>query len=101
MKALLTPAEVGKVLRISRRKVLALDIPRVPVGRKIMFRESDVEAFIDARVTYPQGKGGNNANRVSKGKKKMGIPVLPSRRTLQAIQMGYPGGSEKGGAGSH
>lgn len=101
MKPLLTSPEVAKMLRVSRRKVLALDIPRVLIGRKIMFKESDVEAFVDGRVTYPQGKGGSSASRVSKGAKKVGIPVLPSRRTLQAIQMGYQGGSEKGGAGPH
>jgi hypothetical protein len=42
LRSLLTPAQVGEVLHLKRRAVLALDLPRVRVGAgrgKILFKQ--------------------------------------------------------------
>ena len=103
LKPLLTPAQVAELLHLSRRKVLSLDIPKVRVGEgrgKILFNEDDVQDYLKSRTEYPSIKGENDANRVSRGQKKMGLSVLPSREVLEAIRLGYGAGGEKRGGGT-
>src|SRR5215471_20906463 len=102
LKPLLTPAQVAELLHLSRRKVLSLDIPKVRVGDgrgKILFNEDDVKNYLRERTEYPVIKGGLDADRVSKGQKKMGLSVLPSREVLEAIRLGHGAGGEKRGGG--
>ena len=103
MVKLLTPQQVGDILHLKPRSVMALDIPRVRVGRskrKILFREEDVEIYIRSQVEYTE-RGKSNGRRIQKEQRKVGLQVLPSRAQLQAIRLGYQDGGKKGGAGPH
>src|SRR5689334_9650852 len=89
---LLTPEEVGARLRLKRKAVLALDIPRVRVGAgrgKILFREDDVEIYIRSHVEH---KGGSHGGSVQKKSKAVGLQGLPSRDHLQKIRMAHQTG---------
>lgn len=49
---LLTAKEVGEVLRLRTKAVYGLLMPRVELGsRRHRWRQSDVQAYIDARIT--------------------------------------------------
>lgn len=51
---LLTKAELGKHLRVSRATVDRLierrEIPYVKIGRRVLFRREDVDRFIASRI---------------------------------------------------
>jgi len=100
MTSLLTPDQVGAVLHLKKRAVLALDdLPRVRVGAgrgKILFRQDDVELYIRSHLEH---KRENHADRIPKKSQKVGLSGLPSRAQLQALRMGHQGGSETGGSG--
>ena len=87
LTSLLTPDQVGEVLHLKKRAVLALDIPRVRAGRgKVLIREEDVELYIRSHV---EQKGAGRADRISKRSKEVALQGLPSRHQLQALRMGY------------
>ena len=97
MTLLLTPEQVGALLHLKKRVVLALDIPRVRVGgKKILFREEDIELYIRANVEH---RGASNGDRIQKRQKALGLQGLPSWDQLQKIRLANQGGSETGGSG--
>ena len=64
MTLLLTAEQVGEWLHLKRRAVLALDIPRVRIGRgqgKILFRQEDVELYIRSHVEMKEISDGGHA----------------------------------------
>jgi integrase len=78
---LLTPEQVGERLHLKRRAVLALDLPRVRVGgKKILFREENVELYIRLHVEH---KEAGNGDRVQKRQKALGVSGLPSGITYK------------------
>ena len=104
MVNLLTPQQVGDILHLKPRSVMALDIPRVRVGRtkrKVLFREEDVDQYVRSRLEYLEKGGKDHGRRIQKEQRKVGLQVLPSRAQLQAIRLGHQDGGKKGGAGPH
>lgn len=99
----LTPAEVGELIHLSRRKVLELPIARVRVGKgrgKILYDEEDVKNYLRERTEYPAAKRECNADGVQKRAQKVGLSVLPSRETLEKIRLGHGAGSQGRGGGA-
>jgi hypothetical protein len=89
MTSLLTAEEVGKLLHLKRRAVLALDIPRVRVGAgrgKVLFKVEDVERYIRS---HTEEREINNGRRVQKRAKAVGVQGLPSWDQLLIIRLGY------------
>jgi len=100
---LLTPAEVAAKLKISRRSVLGLRIPKIrPLGKrqgKIMYDERDVLEYIKNNTEYPAEKGHKDGGRIQKKSKAVRLQGLPSRDHLQKIRLANQGGGETGGSG--
>jgi hypothetical protein len=102
MKALLTPDQVAGILRLSRRKVLSLQIPRIRVGNgrgKVLFSEDDVSNYLSLRTEYPGIKGDHHATGLQRRSKKVGVQGLPSRNYLQKIRVGHEGGGDTSRSG--
>ncbi len=96
LKPLLTPDQVAELLHRKPRSVLALDIPKVRIGKgkgTLLFREEDVEAYVRSRVEYSEAREVKHGGRVQKGQKKVGVQGLPSRAQLQAVRLGHQDGS--------
>jgi integrase len=93
---LLTPEQVAEQLQIKKRTVAHLGMPfvRVGAGKGVRrYRQEDVDAYINLRVHYQRGRDvtqekKEKRGRVPTGSGQVGIPVLPSRRQLQAIRLG-------------
>jgi excisionase family DNA binding protein len=75
MKPLLTPDQVAAILRLSRRKILSLEIPKVRVGNgrgKVLFNEDDVNEYLRSRTEYPVITGGAMSTEYRKNRKRWG-----------------------------
>jgi len=83
--------------------VRRLPVARVRVGKKLLYRAGDIQAFIAEHTEVPaKVKGATAYDRVPQGLPAVGFSVLPSKQMLQKIRLGYAGGGKAGGTrGTH
>ncbi len=61
----MTVKQAMEYLKISRQTLLKLrtrDLPYVKIGKKVLFRKSDIDAFMERHLVAPK-KGGRRAGR--------------------------------------
>jgi excisionase family DNA binding protein len=50
---LLTTAEAAAYLRISKRKLYNLGLPKVKLGHSVRWRQCDLDAYVEQHIVYP------------------------------------------------
>ena len=57
LQSVLDRNETAVYLRISKGKLDHLNIPKAKIGRRVVFRKSDIEAWLSARIGAQAGGG--------------------------------------------
>jgi excisionase family DNA binding protein len=87
---LLTTSEAAALLKISRRKIYNLDLPRVKIGRLTRWRLQDIERLVEANTHYPPRAFPRAHNPELRDHERLesGLSLWESAKRLNAMRAG-------------
>lgn len=84
---LMTATEAASHLRVSKRTLYNLDLPRVKLGRAVRWRRGDLDALAEQCLQFPARRGVLNERGIQKRPRLLDLSGLSFREEVQRLRL--------------